>query len=67
MLIFSQNFDNNWKLDGKSPFPVYSLLNGYSIDKDGVYELTFEPQKYILPGLVISALTLFASLLLLLV
>ena len=67
MLIFSQNFDNNWKLDGKSSLPVYSLLNGFSIDKNGEYELNFEPQKYILPGLVISILTLFASLFLLLV
>lgn len=58
MLIFSQNFDNNWKLDGKSPFPVYSLLNGYSIEKNGEYELIFEPQKYVFPGLLISGLTL---------
>lgn len=67
LLIFSQNFDKNWKLNNQSPFPIYSLLNGYSIEKDGQYELNFEPQKYVLPGLVISALTLLASLLLLLV
>lgn len=67
LLIFSQNFDNNWKLNGESPVPVYSLLNGYSIKENGKYELTFEPQKYVSFGLVISAITLFAALLLLLV
>lgn len=67
LLVFSQNFDNNWKLNGKTPFPVYSSLNGYSIEKNGQYELNFEPQKYVFPGLVISAITLFAALFLLLV
>lgn len=54
ILIFSQNFNKNWKLNGQSPILVYSFLNGFSIDKDGSYELSFEPQKFILLTLGVS-------------
>lgn len=66
-LVFSQNFDNNWKLDGQLPLPVYSFLNGYSIRSDGQYELNFELQKYVPFGLIISAVTLLTAIFLLLV
>lgn len=66
-LVFAQNFDTNWKLNNRSPFPVYSLLNGFNIEKDGQYELIFEPQKYLSIGFVVSVITLLTSLLLLLV
>ncbi len=67
MLVFSQNFDKNWKLNNQSSFPIYSLLNGYTVEKDGVYNLEFEAQKNITYGLVISIITLFTSIVLLLV
>ena len=67
MLLFAQNFDSSWKLNGVPPFPVYSMINGFNIDKDGKYELSFEPQKYVVTGLIISGLTLLGCLILLLV
>lgn len=67
LLIFSQNYDKNWKLNGQTPLPVYSLLNGYYLHSDGQYELEFKPQKYILPGLIISIITLLTAFALLLV
>lgn len=57
-LVFSQNFNNLWKIAGQSPFPVYSLLNGFRIERDGDYLVEFEPQKYVYPGLIITAATL---------
>lgn len=67
MLVFSQNFDSKWKLNGQAPLPVYSLLNGYYIEKSGLYTLEFEAQKFVLPGLVISTITLLICLGILLV
>lgn len=58
MLIFSQSFDPLWKLENQPPFKVYSLLNGYWIEKDGEYALYYEPQKYVWFGLLLSAATL---------
>lgn len=57
-LVFSQNFDSLWSLEGKSPTKVYGLLNGFELKEDGEYDLYFTPQKYILPGLVVSAASL---------
>lgn len=64
-LVFSQNYDGLWKMDGKTSLPVYSLLNGFNIEKDGQYTIEFEPQKYINPGLIISGLTLGVLILIL--
>lgn len=64
-LVFSQNYDGLWKLNGQISLPVYSLLNGFRIEKDGDYIVEFEAQKYVFPGLIISAITIFSLLLLL--
>ena len=53
-LVFSQTYDSLWKINGQSALPVYSLLNGFRIDKDGEYTVEFKVQKYVYPGLVIS-------------
>lgn len=58
MLIFSQVYDPNWKIEGQKPLPVYSLLNGFMIDKEGEYIVEFELQKYVYQGLIISTLSL---------
>lgn len=58
LLVLSQNYDTLWKIDKKASLPVYSLLNGFSIDKDGQYIIEFEPQKWVGPGLIISFLSL---------
>ncbi|MCL5019299.1 MAG: hypothetical protein M1426_02325 [Patescibacteria group bacterium] len=57
-LIFSQNYDGLWKMNGREPFPVYSLLNGFEINHDGEYVVEFEPQRYIYPGLIITGITI---------
>ncbi len=57
LLIFSENYNQNWQLNGKPPIPVYSLLNGYLVDANGNYELVFTPQNYVIPGAVISIAT----------
>lgn len=62
MLIFSQNYDTNWKLNGQTPILTYSFLNGFFIEKPGTYELTFEPQKYIPLSLLISISSLIIIL-----
>lgn len=64
-LVFSQNYDGLWKLDGQTSLQVYSLLNGFEIEKNGQYTLEFEAQKYVFPGLVISGITAAALVLLL--
>lgn len=64
-LVFSENYDNLWKINGQAPLPVYSLLNGFRIEKDGQYTVEFEAQKYVYSGLIISGLTTIALVLLL--
>lgn len=53
-LVFSQRYDENWKINGEPSYPVYSVLNGFSVPKDGEYDIFFEPQRFILPGLAVS-------------
>ena len=65
-LVFSESYDPFWKISGISSLPVYSLLNGFMIDKDGKYIVEFEGQKYVYPGLVISGVTLIILIFLLL-
>lgn len=65
LLIFSQNFNDNWKLNSQAAIPVYSLLNGFRIEKDGEYILEFDPQKYVNFGLIIFGLTILSVLILL--
>ena len=65
ILVFSQNFDVLWKLDGQQALPIYSLLNGFRIDKNGEYLVEFEAQKFVYYGLIISGLTILLILFLL--
>ncbi len=65
-LVFSQNYDNLWRLNGQIALPVYSLLNGFKIDHDGEYIIEYEAQKFVNPGLIISGITLAILLIFLL-
>lgn len=65
-LVFSQSYHSLWKMNGQESLPVYSLLNGFRVEKDGQYLVEFEVQKYVLPGLTISLLSLFIIISLLL-
>ena len=64
-LFFSETYDNGWQLGSQSSYPLYSLINGFTLTKDGEYDLYFTPQKYVLPGLVVSGITLTSCIMLL--
>ncbi len=57
-LFFSDTFDNKWQLNSEESYPLYSLMNGFSIAQNGEYDLYFTPQKYVMAGFIISALAL---------
>jgi hypothetical protein len=57
-LFFSEMFDSNWELNSQPSFKLYSLLNGFWVDQNGEYDLYFKPQKYVLPGLLLSIVVL---------
>lgn len=57
-LSFSETYDSLWQANGKSSYPLYSLINGFRVDGDGEYDIYFSAQKYVLPGLIISGVTL---------
>lgn len=59
-LVFSETYDRYWKLDGSEPYAVYSLLNGFDIEKDGEYDLYYEPQKWVNIGFIVSLVSLAA-------
>lgn len=62
MLVFSERYDPRWVLNGKESLPVYGFLNGFYIQKDGEYLIEYEPQKYVLPGLILSGITVVVLL-----
>lgn len=66
-LVFSQSYDQLWKLNGHNSLPLYSLLNGFKVEKDGEYVVEFEVQNLVYPGLVISLATLILTAYLLLI
>ncbi len=66
-LAFSETYDSLWELEGKTSYPLYSLINGFRIERDGEYDIIFSAQKYVLPGLAISGLTLILILLTLII
>jgi len=70
-LVFSETFDPFWEIknlatgEKSSSYPVYSLINGFRLEKEGTYEVYFYPQKYVYLGLVASTTSLLAILFLL--
>lgn len=66
LLVFSESYDPLWVLNGKKSIPVYSILNGFEVDKDGVYTLEYLPQRFVYKGLLVSGLTFLLFILFLL-
>lgn len=64
-LFFSETFDSGWELSGQKAYKLYSLINGFWVDHDGEYDLYFTPQKYVIPGLIVSAITLTSCIMIL--
>ena len=62
-LVFSESFDAQWELINSktgeilSPAPAYDMLNGYYVSEIGEYFLKYKPQKYVLPGTLVSLVT----------
>ncbi len=57
-LAFAQNYDPLWQVAGQYSTPLYSLINGFSLPGTGVYDVAFTPQRYVIPGLFISIISL---------
>lgn len=64
-LVFSSSYDSKWRLDNQEALPIYSLLNGFLIERNGRYTLEFSPQEDVKIGLIISGVSLFIILTLL--
>lgn len=60
-LVFSETYDPLWRIydhDGNEgkPYKLYSLINGFNVEKDGEYDVYFTPQKFVNYGLAVSIL-----------
>lgn len=70
MLAFAESYDPLWVAHSKNYFTrsisLYSVINGFYINKTGNYDLIieFEPQKYVYIGLIITILTILVSMIL---
>ena len=70
MLSFAESYDPLWVAYDKNKsikvnsIPLYSVINGFYINKTGNYELTIEytPQRYFYVGSIISITTLILLL-----
>jgi len=68
ILVFSESYHPLWKayIDGeeRSPIPVYSIINGFFINRTGDFDVTisFTGQRYADLGLRISGVTLVVVL-----
>jgi hypothetical protein len=65
ILVFSETFDSGWMIKDNSSKNYNSkqynkLFNSFVLNKDGNYSLEayYEPQKWVIPGLWISGVTL---------
>lgn len=54
IVVFTQKYDTLWKLDNIEPIPVYSVFNGFVVDRDGTYLLEYSAQRHVLLGFVVS-------------
>jgi hypothetical protein len=57
-LFFSETYDSGWELNSQGSYPLYSFINGFTVTRDGEYDVYFSPQKYVLPGLIVSGIAL---------
>jgi hypothetical protein len=68
-IVFTDHFNTHWQLHGNSPQPLYSMVNGFLIDKDSSDKLVLQytPQSQVDKGIKLSivALAVFSSLVLL--
>lgn len=53
-LVFSQNFDRLWELNGQKSQNVYGGLNGFEITQNGEYDLYYSAQDWVNKGFMVS-------------
>lgn len=63
-IAFSDTYDSLWEMGSQSSFPLYSLINGFRVEKDGEFDVYYSPQKYVELGLFLSVLSSFVIFLL---
>jgi hypothetical protein len=69
MLSFAESYDPLWiayvdyNKDKSRSVPLYSVINGFWINKTGEYELIieYEPQRWFYIGSIITIVSLFVS------
>ncbi len=54
LIVFNQRYDPKWMLNDQSAIPVYSMFNGFFIDKNGTYFVEYSPHRYLFLGGMIS-------------
>lgn len=66
-IIFTDHYHPDWKLEHNSPFPLYSMVNGFYINNLGhagsELDLYFTPQRWIIKGIILSGISLVLILL----
>lgn len=63
VIVFSETYDPLWQISStkglkENSIKLYSLINGFEVPGGGVYTISFTPQKYVYPGLIVSVITL---------
>ncbi|MDO8638497.1 MAG: hypothetical protein Q7R43_02900 [Candidatus Daviesbacteria bacterium] len=54
-LVFSDHYDKDWTINGKfSPYPLYSMINGFYISEPSKLQLYFKPQDQIDIGIKVT-------------
>jgi hypothetical protein len=54
LIVFNQRYDPKWTINGQPAIPVYSIFNGFFIDKNGTYLVEYSPHRYLFLGGMIS-------------
>jgi hypothetical protein len=62
LVVFNQQYDPKWTLDGRSSVPVYSIFNGFVVDKNGSYLVEYSPHWYMWWGGLISVISLLGGI-----
>jgi hypothetical protein len=60
-LVFSDHYSANWQFQGASTnqaIPLYSMINGFYVAKNGHYKLTYKPLETVNTGIKISLTSL---------
>lgn len=60
-LTFTDHYNSDWKLVTSQPLPFYSMVNGFyigNLSAPSEVDLKFIPQQTVIPGIILSAVSL---------